>query len=150
MTFAPVQGGFSLRVELLPGCSQLRTRRYAAREMDRPTFARGGPLLESFGGSQGAFCICVWHQQRELVAADAKCAVRVADRVREELAYVAQNGVASSVPLRVVDQLEIVEVNQQERKRHLIAVEPLQLPIKLFMKGAIVAKASQPVAHGIC
>ena len=147
MTFAPVQGGFGLGVELLPRGSQLRTGRDAAREVNRPDFGGGGPLLYSFGIPQRAVCVGVRHEQCELVAPDAKRAVREADRLLNEHAYVAQPRVAGSVTLGVVDQLQVVEVNQQECKRHLVALKPLELPIKLLVKGAIVAQAGQPVAR---
>ena len=54
---------------------------------------------------------------RELVAADARQAVAVADHARARLGHGAQDGVAGRVAVVVVDRLEAVEVEEHERGR---------------------------------
>ena len=51
----------------------------------------------------------------ELVAANPERAVCPTEAVAEELTETAQDPIAAGVPLSVVDSLELVEVNEQER-----------------------------------
>ena len=108
-----------------------------------------GPFLESAADLQCAVGIGVGHEDRELVAADPKGAIGIADDFRDEAPKVAQQLVAGRVAVAVVEHLQVVEVDQQQGHRHLVTVVPLELTLELLLERAVIAKASQAVTQGV-
>ena len=91
----------------------------------------------------------VGHQDGELVAADAEGAIGVARHLADQAAHLAQQVVAGGMAVRLVDHLEIVEVDQQQRHGHLVARIPLELTVELLLEGAVVAQPGQRVTQRI-
>src|SRR5207247_62429 len=58
-----------------------------------------------------------WQPDRELFAADPRNQIAVAHRGLEQTSDVFQRGIASGMPERVVELLEVVEVDVDERRR---------------------------------
>ena len=85
----------------------------------------------------------------ELVAADAEGAVAVAQRVADGVGHAQQQLVARRMALVVVDDLEVVEVDEQQGDRHLVAPVEVQLPIELLLEGAVVAQAGEAVVERV-
>ncbi len=93
--------------------------------------------------------IGVRQEDRELVAPDAECAIGLPERTVHELAEAAQEAVAAGVPTTVVDGLELVEVDDQERERVLVARCRRHLAIELLLEGPMVAEPGEGVEEGI-
>ena len=88
-------------------------------------------------------------EDRELVAPDAERAIGLAERTVDELAEAAQHAVAAGVPTTVVDGLELVEVDDQQRERVLVAQCRRHLAIELLLEGPMVAEPGQRIEEGI-
>ena len=64
------------------------------------------------------------HDHRELVAADAAGDVDPANRLAEPVRRLGEDAIARKVSDLVVDRLEVVEVEDDERELALVAVRP--------------------------
>ena len=60
-----------------------------------------------------------------------------------------QQAVAGGMALAVVDHLEVIEVDEQQRHGHLVTAVQLQLPIELLLEGAVVAQAGEAVVQRV-
>ena len=78
-------------------------------------------------------------QHQELVAAPAEHVVRLADVAQQERGDFAQHAVAGLVAERVVDHLEAIDVDEDDRQRRLVAAMPLQLAADDFVEEPPVA-----------
>ena len=84
-------------------------------------------------------------QDRELVAADAERAVAPPEHGRGHPAHGLEQPVAVGVAVRVVDDLEVVDVDQQQRQRQVHPLGHLELAGQLVLERAVVAEPGQPV-----
>ena len=84
----------------------------------------------------------------ELVAADAVGLICAAHRRAERVGERADALVAGLVALRVVERLEVVEVDQRQGQRQAGAPGVLQLAREVLMKDAVVAQARERVRAG--
>ena len=75
--------------------------------------------------------------QRELVAAQAREVVDLADRLAARVRDGAQDGVADRVAVDVVDRLEAVEVEQHERD---VAARDLRRPARRRTRGGCAGR----------
>ena len=50
------------------------------------------------------------------------------------------------MPVIVIDQLEVIEINDEHGKRQLVAVSHLGLAWQAFVKGSTVVQAGQRIA----
>ena len=82
----------------------------------------------------------------ELVAAEAADGVRCAGLGAEHLDDAAQDRVARTVALGVVDALEVVEVEHDEGERVAVALGPGDLRLEALLEPAAVQRAGQRVA----
>ena len=57
--------------------------------------------------------------------------------------------VATGMTAPVIDGLELVEVDEQQRQRHSVPLRGLDLPIELFVERAVIAEAGERVAQRI-
>ena len=106
-------------------------------------------MAQAVGRDERIAGIGVRQQHSELVAADAEGPVPVAQRVADGVGHAQQQLVAGGVALVVVDHLEIVEVDEQQRHRHLVTSEEVQLPVELLLEGAVVAQAGEAVVERV-
>ena len=83
--------------------------------------------------------------QHELLAAVAADQVRGAQVGRDRLGHAAQDDVADGVPVRVVDGLEVVDVDERDRQRPAVARRPLDLGEQRSQQRLPVGDAGQPV-----
>ena len=148
---AAVESGIRLAEELAAVDCQQRHRRDAAREGDGPLACRGpqAEVAQSVGSDQGVRGLRVGQDDGELVTADAEAAVPVAQGVADAVGHADEEAVSGRVTLGVVDDLEVVEVEEQQRDRHLVTAVDLQLPVELLLEGAMVAEAGQAVVERI-
>ena len=85
---------------------------------------------------------------RELVAADAAGDVRRADDVADPLRRLGEDAVAGEVADAVVDRLEVVEVEDDQREVPVVAVRAGDLARKGLVEVAAVVQAGQRVEVG--
>ena len=88
-------------------------------------------------------------EDRELVTADAEGAVGTAQGVVQHGAEAAEDAIAVGMATRVVDRLEVVDVDEKERQRDVVAQGGRDLPIELLVEGAVVAQPGERVAQRI-
>ncbi len=88
------------------------------------------------------------HDHRELVAADAAADVDGPDLVAEALRDLGEDGVARQVADAVVDGLEVVEVDDQERQPPVVALRAERLAAKRLVEVALVEEAGERVRLG--
>ena len=81
----------------------------------------------------------------ELVAADSERSIRAAHRQLEQPPKAGEHLVTGSVAMGVVHGLEAVEVDEDERERHLVALRCLGQPIELLLEGPMVAELCQRI-----
>ena len=86
-------------------------------------------------------------EEGELVAADPERRVGRADRLGDEGADLAEELVADGVAPRVVDALELVDVDEHEREGGAVAPRALDHPGDGLLEGAVVAKSGEAVAQ---
>ena len=86
----------------------------------------------------------------ELLAAVAGAEVHAAARHGEEdLPHLAERLVADLVPELVVEHLEVVQVEHQQRERGAVAVGPAALLPQPLLEVAVVVEAGETVADGL-
>ena len=94
----------------------------------------------------GAGLVAGVEDDRELVAAEPRQGVARPQRLLQARADLAQHLVARRVPERVVELLEAVEVDQQQRDVAVLVLERLGQPVE---QVAAVAEARQVVGDGV-
>ena len=149
-----VQRGVGLQVQLLAVRRQGGHRRHAGRERDRLVAELAQDGLERAHEQPardhpGALGIGVRKEDGELVATDAEGSVGTADRELEQPPEAGEHLVAGSVPMGVVHGLEAVEVDEDEREWHLVALRRLGQPIELLLEGPMVAELRERILEGL-
>ena len=96
-----------------------------------------------------AVVIGVGQEERELVAADPERPVRATQAGVDDAADPAEQQVARRVPVGIVDLLELVEIEQDERQRPVVPGGGRPLPLHLFLERAMVAQTGQAVEQGL-
>ena len=139
----------------LGACDQLaRVHRVlrALRDADRGRdLARGAELdrrervRQAAREVEGVPGVAGGHDHAELLAAEAADDVRSAQRHTQEVGEVAQNLVADAVPVDVVDALEVVDVEHQDRDRVARTARARQLGAQALVEVAVVVEAGQRV-----
>ena len=91
------------------------------------TAASADPLNASCSAAPRAprLAFATGHQHQELVASPAEHVVGLADVPQQERRDLAQDPIAGFVPERVVDALEVIDVDEHDRQRHLLAAMAL-------------------------
>ena len=100
-----------------------------------------GGVAQALGELERAPRAGVGQDDRELVAAHPVGDVRAASGGPDRLGQGLQALVAGLVAVGVVDRLEVVEVEQDQRQRHPGAAHALQLARDVLVEGAVVAQA---------
>ncbi len=89
------------------------------------------------------------HDDRELVATDPEGPVGAAEIGGDGRRRAAQESVADRVAARVVDPLEVVEVDDGEGKRLAVADRHRPLPLHLLLECPVIAEPGQGVSEGL-
>ena len=87
------------------------------------------------------------HEHRELLTAEPRGDVRVALLPGDGLADRGQQPVAGAVPVAVVERLEPVQVEDDERDASAVAAHPGHLGAQRLGEEVVVAQARQPVGE---
>ena len=88
------------------------------------------------------------HEQRELVAAEARHRVALADVLLDPLGHLAQQLVADRVAERVVDDLEAVEVEEEDGQPLVVAVGLRHGERQAVVEEEAVGQVRQRVVEG--
>src|SRR2546423_9330784 len=85
--------------------------------VDREEFMAGNAHADALADGKRAVAAGVGQHQRELVAAEARDDVGLARAPPDDGGGLDQRAAAKQVAVRVVDRLESVEIDEQERQR---------------------------------
>ncbi len=85
----------------------------------------------------------------ELIAAHAECPIRQPERAGEQPAESTQHPIAAGVAAAVVDCLELVQVDQEQGERHVVAQRGGDLAPELLVERSMVAQAGQRIPKRI-
>ena len=88
------------------------------------------------------------HQHGELVAAEARHDVALAQPVVQHHGHRRQHAVAGAVAEVVVHPLEVVQVEQEQRAAHPVAAAVRDVAVQLLLEAAPVEQAGQRVVVG--
>ena len=118
-----------------------RDRQVAALGVDRQ-LDRAQQLVRDLGDVVARRVV---QQHDELVAAEARHHVARAQACGDARGHGLQQAVADEVPQRIVDALEVVEVDEQQRQRRVGRARPLDLPAQPFHERHAVRQAGERV-----
>jgi hypothetical protein len=105
--------------------------------------------LRTFSHAQCAAAASVSTSTSTNLAAEARDEVGVPHGPDQQLRDFAQHGVADRVRVAVVDPLEVVDVEQRDRERPLVARRARELVGEALVEQAPVAEAGQAVLVGL-
>lgn len=108
--------------------------------------SNGGASAQALGHPGGGLKVGLRQDDRELLAAIAAHTVDGACLATQQLAQPLENGISCRVSVRVVDVLEVVDVEQQQRERALEALRPRELVPEQHVEGAVVVESGETVA----
>ena len=150
VALAAVQGRVGLGRELEPRLAEFGAGGHAGRERDRVAVVAPRTVLETAGQEapredDRTGRVGMRHEEGELVAADAEGRIRGSDRGADQLSDLGQELVAHGVTLRVVDALELVDVDEHEREVRAVAARALDHARHRLLEGAVVAEAGEAV-----
>ena len=109
----------------------------------------GEQAAEGLGRLGHAAGVDIVQEHRELVAADAREQVRPAQARAELAPHLAQQRVARRVPRHVVDVLEAVEVDVEQRAALARAAQALELARQRLLEVAAVGQLRDGVVRGL-
>ena len=109
---------------------------------------RGGRSDDAGGGRAGVAPVGFEQDDRELVAADPRGHVREPDVVADRLGDVLQGSVARLMAQRVVDLLEAVDVDEQQRGLGVVARGASDLALELLVEPPAAREPGQLVLAG--
>ena len=121
------------------------TRRFG----ELPTRWLEGAGEEAPGQDLGPVRVRARHEDRELVAAHPERAVAAPDAALDDPGERRQELVADLVAIRVVDPLEVVEVEDDERQLHPAALGEIELAIAFHLERPLVAETGHDVDVGL-
>ncbi len=122
-------------------------------ERDAPVPTRGEGLLaegllQALSDLHGAFPVGVGEHEHHLVPADAPCQVGVPKHGADGVAHLAEHPVPGGVAVRVVEQLEVVQVDHHQRQRASALLGPPPLDGQPLMDPAMVVETGERIALG--
>src|SRR3954469_16986569 len=109
---------------------------------------RPDPLADALGEMLRTFLAGLRQHDDELLAAVAGHLVDLANLFPDPVRDLDEHCVAHQVPMRVVDLLEAVEVQHQQRQRPAEARSTVDLACQRLLEEAVVAEPGQPVGDG--
>ena len=103
------------------------------------------PRAQAVGRRLRSALVGLGHQDRELLTAHAEGRVGGPQHRARRRRHPPQHQVALHVAMHVVQQLEVIQVERDQRHRPLVAVRPLQLGAHPLLVDAVVEESRQPV-----
>ena len=154
VALAPVQGRVGVAVQQAALDARRREGGHADRQRERlgrpRRIAAAQPAGEDpAGDGQAGVDVRARQDDRELVAPDPERAVIAPKRGGHGPADRLQELVAAGVASLVVDALEVVDVDQQERQRRATPDGHVELAGELFLERSMVSEAGQAVEQRI-
>ena len=137
--------------QLVGGGAVVREHRDADRRRDRDRAPLGVDRHFDRGQQLGRHLLDLaprrhaGQQHHELVAAEARDQVGRAQAVGEPRGHGGEQRVADEVAERVVDALEVVEVDEQQRQPRALAARQLHEPLELVVEARAVGQAGERV-----
>src|SRR5262249_36766474 len=104
------------------------------------------PSGQALGQALARVRLALEQRQRELVAAPAAREARAAQELARQCRRLPEDTIPLEVAVRVVDALELVEVEERQRQPVTVAGGPLELELELAPEGAVVEERGQRVA----
>ena len=140
---AAVGGG-----ELVPVAPVLRIDGHATADRERGQLLRrrrrGGYCgTQAVGNRQGIGAGHAVQQHHEFLAADAANSIVAAAAAIQHLRHVAQRGIALQVAVRVVDALEMVDVEHDQGEGAPLALGAARLGEEALQRGAAIGDTGQ-------
>jgi hypothetical protein len=151
LVLRPVQRAVCELHQFLAGFRLVKVTNSGRHRQVRGDADRGGAELRcaTLGDCTRPVSIGLGKQQRELVAADPAENVSGAGAVLEKGCRLHQGRVSRLVAVGIVNALEVIEVEQHERKRPVIALRALNLGFDPLLEGAMIQETSQRIAGGL-
>ena len=116
------------------------------RRPDGRRDALGADRVEHVAGDAlGRLAPAVGQQDGELVAAEARDHVALAQAAAQRVGHLADQRVAGAVPERVVDVLEVVDVEQHGGAAGAVALDVVHVALELALEGPPVEQAGQRI-----
>ncbi len=147
----PIHGAVGLAHQLRPGLAVARIERDAEAGGDRDLLVvdrrRRRHRVEQLAGDQSGVLGLgqVLDQDRELVAAEARHGVGLAQAAAETLGHDRQQAIAGQMPEAIVDRLEAVEVEDHDRDQALVAPGPGERALQTILEQRAVGEPGQLV-----
>ncbi|PAV69056.1 hypothetical protein WR25_04918 [Diploscapter pachys] len=107
----------------------------------------GDPASDHLGTGDGVVVIAIGQDDDEFLAAIATGDVGLAQADQQQRADVAQNVVADGVPVFVVDRLEVIEIDHDDRRSGRGGAVSVEQPFECVLHVAAIVQAGQPVAQ---
>jgi hypothetical protein len=85
----------------------------------------------------------VGQNQRHLVATVAGWNINLAGTVAKDAGYLVEDHIALRVPMAIVDRLEVVDVEHDQRQPLVIAPDPLCLEAQQLLDATVVAESGE-------
>ena len=104
--------------------------------------------VEALGDDRDALLVDVRQEHRELVAAEARHQVCFPQPARQRPGDRLERVVARLVAVRVVDPLEVVEVDHHQARHLAVALRARDLQVQVVLEQAAVAQAGERVVVG--
>ena len=89
----------------------------------------------------------IGHDHRELIATGSEESVGLTEGLAHLARQTGQETIALGVAVPVIDGLEIVQVDKQERERHAVTLEEPELAGELLVERAVVAHRGEAVVE---
>jgi hypothetical protein len=106
---------------------------------------RGDPLAAPLGQRGGLGQRGARKDDGELLAADPADQVLQAGHLASDGGHALQDLIADQMPVRVVDPLEVVDVEQDQADGRALAVRPPELPLEPFVEVTVVVERREVI-----
>ena len=154
VALAPVQGGVRVAIQQaaqgagrrIGGDPDRKRERFDGVARERPV-ERAGEHPPRDG--QPGLDVGAGQHDGELVAADPERPVATTDGAQRDTPDRSEEFIAHRVAVLVVDLLEVVDVDEQQGERGLVAGRVLELATQLLLERPVVAQAGQAVEQRV-
>ena len=140
---APSASARARRTPLDEGWLEQEGMRHAARwETSRRDLA-----AKPFRNNAGEFLVSIRHRDKKLFAAVTAGEIDAADRISHSVGDILNDLIADIVPVRVVDGLEVIDIEDHQRKRAAGPECAIEHAGQMAGEVAAVIEAGQLIGH---